>query len=306
MDNEVSGNGNQYDNGFRIYNPRLGRFLSVYPLTSSYPWYTPYQFTGNKPTRFVDLDGLEEYDIMLLDDDKYAKIKVIHTPTARYGETGQVYRFFRNGEQVGTDPNGRNYFTSTEGFTGFLNDKGIASLEKALDEMKDYPQGNSRTVSLSEPTPGEIPTPSIPSTPAPDPTPITIEGTPVVPGQTIKGVTGSQNFDLTTGQLGSDAQALVNQIVEGINCDPSITGVTVDVKGALPIGSGSSTYNTVRQAAQNAKNNIVNLLRNGGVPDNVSKSTTSNTVDNVYQHPPAASPGDANHKDDNGISFKVE
>ena len=37
MDNEVSGNGNQYDYGFRIYNPRLGKFLSVDPLTKSYP-----------------------------------------------------------------------------------------------------------------------------------------------------------------------------------------------------------------------------------------------------------------------------
>jgi hypothetical protein len=32
----------------------------VDPLTSSYPWYTPYQFVGNKPIKFSDLDGLEE------------------------------------------------------------------------------------------------------------------------------------------------------------------------------------------------------------------------------------------------------
>jgi hypothetical protein len=33
--------------------------LSVDPLTQSYPWYTPYQFAGNMPIRFIDLDGLE-------------------------------------------------------------------------------------------------------------------------------------------------------------------------------------------------------------------------------------------------------
>ena len=60
-DNEVKGNGNQQDYGFRIYDPRLGRFLSVDPLTKQYIWYTPYQFAGNKPIWAVDLDGLEEY-----------------------------------------------------------------------------------------------------------------------------------------------------------------------------------------------------------------------------------------------------
>ena len=60
MDNEISGNGNSCDYGFRIYNPRLGRFLSVDPLGKSYPWYTPYQFAGNKPIWAIDLDGLEE------------------------------------------------------------------------------------------------------------------------------------------------------------------------------------------------------------------------------------------------------
>ncbi len=60
-DNEVKGEGNQQDYGMRIYDPRLGRFLSVDPLTKSYPWYTPYFFAGNKPIWAIDLDGLEEY-----------------------------------------------------------------------------------------------------------------------------------------------------------------------------------------------------------------------------------------------------
>ncbi len=49
-----------YDYGFRIYEPGIGRFLSVDPLSSSFPWYTPYQFAGNKPIWAIDLDGLEE------------------------------------------------------------------------------------------------------------------------------------------------------------------------------------------------------------------------------------------------------
>jgi RHS repeat-associated protein len=60
-DNEPKGiEGSQQDYGFRIYDPRVGKFLSVDPLTSQYPWYTPYQFAGNKPVWATDLDGLEE------------------------------------------------------------------------------------------------------------------------------------------------------------------------------------------------------------------------------------------------------
>jgi RHS repeat-associated protein len=48
------------DYGFRLYNPAIGKFLSVDPLSPDYPFYTPYQFAGNKPIKFIDLDGLEE------------------------------------------------------------------------------------------------------------------------------------------------------------------------------------------------------------------------------------------------------
>src|SRR5215207_6768226 len=58
-DNEIKGEGNQQDYGMRIYDPRLGRFLSVDPLAKSFPWYTPYQFAGNTPIQAIDLDGLE-------------------------------------------------------------------------------------------------------------------------------------------------------------------------------------------------------------------------------------------------------
>jgi len=48
-----------YDYGFRIYNAGIGKFLSVDPLTKKYPWWTPYQFAGNMPIKYIDLDGLE-------------------------------------------------------------------------------------------------------------------------------------------------------------------------------------------------------------------------------------------------------
>jgi uncharacterized protein DUF4329 len=42
----------------RIYDPRLGRFLSVDPLTKKYASWTPYLFAGNNPIRYVDINGM--------------------------------------------------------------------------------------------------------------------------------------------------------------------------------------------------------------------------------------------------------
>ncbi len=59
-DNEVKGEGDQIDYGMRVYDPRIARFFSIDPLTKQFPWYSPYQFAGNKPIIALDLDGKEE------------------------------------------------------------------------------------------------------------------------------------------------------------------------------------------------------------------------------------------------------
>ena len=56
-DNEVKGTGNQQDYGMRIYDARLGRFLSVDPLMRKYPEISPYAFSINSPLMFKDADG---------------------------------------------------------------------------------------------------------------------------------------------------------------------------------------------------------------------------------------------------------
>jgi RHS repeat-associated protein len=58
-DDEAYGDDNQQDYGMRVYDPRLGRFLSVDPIAGQYPELTPYQFASNSPISGIDLDGLE-------------------------------------------------------------------------------------------------------------------------------------------------------------------------------------------------------------------------------------------------------
>lgn len=56
-DDEVSGEGNDYDFGARIYDGRLGRFLSVDPLTNNYSELSPYCFAANNAIRLIDING---------------------------------------------------------------------------------------------------------------------------------------------------------------------------------------------------------------------------------------------------------
>jgi len=58
-DNEIYGKGNTYYFKFREHDARIGRFWSVDPLAAKYPHYSPYQFSGNRLTDMVELEGLE-------------------------------------------------------------------------------------------------------------------------------------------------------------------------------------------------------------------------------------------------------
>src|ERR1035437_8895962 len=62
--------GSSYDFGARIYDPRLGRWLSVDPLQRKYASLSPYNFTSNNPILFVDKDGRDyvHYMVMIKED----------------------------------------------------------------------------------------------------------------------------------------------------------------------------------------------------------------------------------------------
>jgi len=57
--NEMNGGGVDYDYGFRIYDARIGKFLSVDPIAKNFPWNSPYTFAENRVIEGIDFDGLE-------------------------------------------------------------------------------------------------------------------------------------------------------------------------------------------------------------------------------------------------------
>ena len=53
----MKGEGNQLDYGARLYDARIGRWLSPDPLEREYVGMSPYNFTLNSPIAFIDSDG---------------------------------------------------------------------------------------------------------------------------------------------------------------------------------------------------------------------------------------------------------
>jgi RHS repeat-associated protein len=59
-DNEVKGSGNQLNFGARIYDPRVGRYLSVDPLHAKHADMQPYHHATNNPVNRIDPDGNDD------------------------------------------------------------------------------------------------------------------------------------------------------------------------------------------------------------------------------------------------------
>ena len=68
--NEISGDENSYDFGERVYDPRLGKFLSIDKYTHKQPYYSPYIYAGDKPIWCIDKEGNQEIIVTLYEKQK--------------------------------------------------------------------------------------------------------------------------------------------------------------------------------------------------------------------------------------------
>lgn len=87
-DNEVKGTGNSVDFGARIYDPRLGRWMSVDPLQKKYPNLSPYEFCAGNPILFIDPDGKE---IVIHFLDKYGKAQIVKYTANMTANSGNAF-----------------------------------------------------------------------------------------------------------------------------------------------------------------------------------------------------------------------
>ena len=105
-DDEVYGvEGTSYSFEYRVYDSRIGRFLSVDPLTGSYPWLSPYVFAENKGIEKLELEGLEARDP---DDDlaeTEASIRLMDKSWTQWGSNVKVVLVLhRSDPQTSSEP----------------------------------------------------------------------------------------------------------------------------------------------------------------------------------------------------------
>jgi RHS repeat-associated protein len=76
-----TGEGN-LDFGSRVYDSRLGKFLSVDKYTHKQPFYSPFIFAGDKPIMCIDKDGNQEIIVTIYERQKDGTL--LQMPTATY------------------------------------------------------------------------------------------------------------------------------------------------------------------------------------------------------------------------------
>jgi RHS repeat-associated protein len=99
-DDEMKGIGNSYDFGARMYDPRLGRFLSLDPDFNKYPWNSPYDYAINSPIKFQDKEG-KGPDIIINNSSK-SQIKLTGSATVVFHVGNSPDLVYRSQEIMGS------------------------------------------------------------------------------------------------------------------------------------------------------------------------------------------------------------
>ena len=138
-DDEIKGAGNSINFKFRMYDPRIGRFFAPDPLIvgqQKFPWYSPYQFAGNKPIWKVDLEGLQEGEPSSNEGDTKIKVPSSEELSRTFGPDAQdkIFNFTE-------DPNFAKDFDIT------FNEKGQERLAGILlnISLQETPQKERET-----------------------------------------------------------------------------------------------------------------------------------------------------------------
>lgn len=314
-DNEVKGTGNQQDYGARIYDTRVGRFLSVDVLTSNYPWYSPYQFAGNTPIQAIDIDGLEEYVVVktLFKSGAVKTTSIQYTVQKSSNIKQNVNSHFR--EVLKANPDGTvqlgDYLTDKKVFRIIIDangketsasDDNLTKQEQAIVDQKsinDEPTNpdnfywsvvvNKKKYSSETARNTEIMQDKIASRTFKYIPPV-FNGMALKPNMNLNGFDGSNNYTYgglqmpDAGKLGDNLLSSLNTLAAQLKKAENIKSITINLNQGINVNQGTSEYNTAQQhgvmAVKNAVNYLQKQLKGSGITVNQGYTNTVSNAGN--------------------------
>jgi RHS repeat-associated protein len=110
------------DYGMRVNKEKIGRFMSVDPITAQYPELTPYQFASNTPIMAIDLDGLEAL-ARVRSEQQTAALKVAFAgANPNYDEARRILHYGQGNVFVDDNEKPSTFVKRTLPNAGVLND----------------------------------------------------------------------------------------------------------------------------------------------------------------------------------------
>ena len=125
--------------GMRIYDTRLGKFLSVDPVTRSYPKLTPYQFASNSPLAGTDQDGLE-FKLSITDPD-YGSLFQAMLESPYYVSIYEMRELTYDALHATMSSEKIDQIMSAQHYGGETHDMDISGASATLTYDKDLPAG---------------------------------------------------------------------------------------------------------------------------------------------------------------------
>lgn len=279
-----------YYYGARYYNAWCCRFVNVDPLRDKYTFYTPYQYAGNKPINFIDLDGLEEanpkgeknggenkgdsenkdYSNKSVDKINQARTErgEAHSPTTNRHLSIQQKAWFK---KVGAHTSQKTGWTFKDNYSGKNSikpeslpphPKDTVIVETMKVQLLELPTANTGNVEIQKVAPVTLPVASITTKPVTNSIKNQIPENNVLASNNSR--TGSDLGSMTEGYELKNIKTFYNKIIAIIKDNPTATvSLTINVYGggkSEQQASENRFYNNREGKSSNELESIKNVF----------------------------------------------